>query len=406
MAEQLLNDWQAVVSLLPPNWEELADEHKQVQTQFGNAKITNAGDLLRLILVHAAADLPLRQTVALVAESGGPDISPMRLHKKMARAAKYLHALVVGMVGRPAEFSPERWSGYDVSVVDGTTICRPGSVNGDARIHTRIRLANLEYVEVFTTGLDVGESFRRFLPSPNELVMGDRGYCNARGVAHVVDAGADVLVRFNRTSMPLLMLDGHTPVDLLPLLRSLSTGRVHERFVVLPIREGGEARLIAGRICMQRLPESKAVEARKRARKEYGAGVSSETLEAAGYVVLFTTAPAHRLSAQQCMDLYRLRWQIELNFKRWKSLCGFDRMPNLKQETILAWVYAKVLAALLLERLACSKGEVSPPIRGEWFEETDQQAAMENDPPALAAVRIRAAADHACRRAATRRTYH
>ena len=75
MAEHILNDWKTVVSLLPPNWEQLADEHKQVQTQFGNAKITNAGDLLRLILVHAAADLPLRQTVALIAESGGPDIA-------------------------------------------------------------------------------------------------------------------------------------------------------------------------------------------------------------------------------------------------------------------------------------------------------------------------------------------
>jgi hypothetical protein len=34
-------------------------------------------------------------------------------------------------------------------------------------------------------------------------MVGDRGYCNARGAAHVVDAGAEVLVRFNRTAMPL-----------------------------------------------------------------------------------------------------------------------------------------------------------------------------------------------------------
>jgi len=405
MAEQILNDWQTVVSLLPSNWEQLADEHKQVQTQFGNAKITNAGDLLRLILVHAAADLPLRQTVALVAESGGPDISPMRLHKKMARAADYLHALVLGLVGRPAEMSPERWSGYDVSAVDATVISQPGSVNGDARIHTRIRLASLEYVEVFTTGIDVGETFRRFIPAPNELIVADRGYCNARGVAHVVDAGADVLVRFNRTSMPVTLLDEKTPVELLPLLRSLSS-RVHERFVCVPIKEGEDTRFIQGRLCMQRLPERQAEEARQRARKEYGAQVSADTLEAASYVVLFTTAPVQRLSAKQCMDLYRLRWQLELNFKRWKSLCGFDRMPNHKPETILAWVYAKTLAALLLDRLASTRGEVSPPIHRNWFENADGQAALEDDPLALAALRLRATADNALRRASRRRTHH
>jgi hypothetical protein len=54
-----------------------------------------------MILVHAVADLPLRQTVALIAQAGGPELSPMRLHKKMIRAGGYLHALVTAMVDTP-----------------------------------------------------------------------------------------------------------------------------------------------------------------------------------------------------------------------------------------------------------------------------------------------------------------
>ena len=409
MAEPILNEWQMIVSLLPSNWEHLADEHKQLQTQYGNAKITNAGDLLRLILVHAAADLPLRQTVALVAESGGPDISPMRLHKKMIRATSYLHALVLGMVEMPADVSPEKWAGYDVSLVDTTCISRPGSVNGDARIHTRIRLSNLEYLEALATGLECGETFCRFTPKPGELVVGDRGYCNARGVAHIVDRGADVLVRFNRTSMPLTLVDGKTPLDLMPVLRSISSDRVHERFVYAQHKErkGHDARLIPGRLCMMRLPPNKAEEARKRAREEYGADVSEETLEAAGYVVVFTTTPIHRLSADQCIELYRLRWQIELLFKRWKSLCGFDRMPNYRPDTILSWLYAKILAALLLDRLASRQSEVSPPSeRHRPKEEPGRAPTLEDDARSLAALRVRALADNALRCAALHRSYH
>jgi hypothetical protein len=406
MAQPILDDWEMLVSLLPSNWEQLADEHKQVETKFGNAKITNAGDLLRLILVHAAADLPLRQTVALVAQAGGPEISPMRLHKKMVRAADYLHALVTSMVDAPLGLSAEKWAGYTVSALDATVISRPGSVNGDARIHHRMRLSDLKYLQVLSTGIDEGETFCNFDFEPGELVVADRGYCQARGVAHVIDAGADVLVRVNRTSMPMRELDEETPVNIMAVLRALPARGVHERFVVVPYKSGGHTRLISGRLCITRLPEQKAREARERARKEYGASVSAETLEAASFVVLFTTVPRQRLSAAQCIELYRLRWQVELQFKRWKSICGFDRMPNFRADTIASWLYAKILAAVLIEKLTSLKSEVFSPIDHESSEVSVRDATLEVDPVAVAHARVRALADDALRATSKRRRYH
>jgi hypothetical protein len=134
MAHKIPDDWDSIVSLLPANWEQLAIDHKQLLVQHSNAKITNAGDLLRLILVHAAADLPLRQSVALVGEAGGPSLSPMRLHKKMIRAGGYLHALVNALVDMPMDLAPEKSASSIVSAVDATVTSRSGSVNGDARI--------------------------------------------------------------------------------------------------------------------------------------------------------------------------------------------------------------------------------------------------------------------------------
>ena len=91
------DDWRTLLGYLPSEYERLAVEHKQLQTQWANAKITTAESLLRFILLHAGADLPLLQTVTLIAEAGGPRLSAMRLHMKMRRAAPYLQALVERM---------------------------------------------------------------------------------------------------------------------------------------------------------------------------------------------------------------------------------------------------------------------------------------------------------------------
>ena len=406
MTHKILNEWETLVSLLPANWEQLAEDHEQLLVKHGNAKITNAGDLLRLILVHAAADLPLRQTVALVAEAGGPSISPMRLHKKMIRAGGYLHALVTAMVDTPMGLAPEKWAGYAVSAVDATVISRPGSLNGDARIHARLRLGDLKYLQIRSTGIDEGETFCNFDFEPGELVVADRGYSHARGVAHVLDAGAEVLVRLNRSAMPVFWPATEDPIDIMSTLRDLPGTAVREQDVVLLHKVGRHTRKIHGRLCMRRLPEAEARKARQRARAEHGATVSADTLEAAGYMVLFTTTPASRLSAAQCIELYRLRWQIELQFKRWKTLCGFDRMPNFRPDTIESWLYAKILAAVLLEKLASLQSGVFPPIDcdDEDFEEplAHGAPALEADPVAVAYARVRALADAAMRAAAQR----
>lgn len=407
MTHRILDDWAAIEALLPADWEQLAHVHKQLEVKHGNAKITNARDLLRLILVHAACDLPLRQTVALVAQAGGPTLSPMRLHKKMIRAGSYLHALVTAIVESPTGSRPEKWGGYDVSVVDASIISRPGSVYGDGRLHLRMRLSDLKYLQVRCTGTDEGETFRRFDFEPGELVIADRGYSQARGITHVLDCGADVLVRLNRSSMPILCPCTEDPFDLMSALRALPRNTPREHNVVVQHVVNGRARTIHGRLCMIRLPEREAEKARKRLRRRHqkqSIQLNAETLEAAGYVVLFTTTSNERLSAAQCVELYRLRWQVELQIKRWKSICGFDRMPNFRDDTIVSWLYAKMLAAVLLEKLASLHSEVFPPI--DWEEESGQQpaltrpTAMEVDQATVAVARVRTLADTALRAAA------
>ena len=69
--------------------------------------------------------------------------------------------------------------------------------------------------------------------------------------------------------------------------------------------------------------------------------------------------PVHQ--ARRALTLYRLRWQVELAFKRWKSLCHFDRLPNYRDDTIFSWLYAKLLLALLMHRMVSGTSPLFPP---------------------------------------------
>ena len=75
-----------------------------------------------------------------------------------------------------------------------------------------------------------------------------------------------------------------------------------------------------------------------------------ETLEMAEYIAVLTTLDEQTTTAQ-VLELYRSRWQVELAFKRIKALLGAGHVPKADPMSARAWIYAKLLAVLLIERL-------------------------------------------------------
>src|SRR5262249_28949193 len=119
-----------------------------------------------------------------------------------------------------------------------------------------------------------------------------------------------------------------------------------------------ELRLIIWRKSCQQWRTEKArliKNARKRGKK-----LHPRTLDAARYILLVTSLPADVFSASDVLTIYRFRWQIELAFKRMKSIAGLDELAAKKAELAQAWLYARLIAFLVAERNA---GEIpeSPP---------------------------------------------
>lgn len=359
-------DWDQLLSFLPPNFRELAVKYAQLEVKFGNAKITKAEQLLRLIFVHVGANLLLRQAVTLVAKAGVVEVSHKTLHQKMRHAGPYLQALVNELSASARLGTPELWSGYEVIAIDATADSSPGSTGTDARVHTAIRVADLTVLHAEVTGVSGGETLKRFPLKPGQLALVDRGYSNGPGIASAVKKGAEVLGRLNRGSLPVYERNDSdsAAIDVMERLRSLKGRRVCEWAVEVRTEIEGEPMVIPGRLVAVRLPEREAEDARQRVRSEYGSKTTEDMLEAAGYVALFTTVPAERISAAHCIELYRLRWQVELLFKRWKSICGLDQLPNEIEDTVLSWILGKIVLALLLDRMGSAGTELFPPERG------------------------------------------
>jgi hypothetical protein len=375
-------DWNLLLSYLPKDYEDLAIVHKQLQTQYGNAKITTAEQLLRLLFVHVGAELPLRQTVAVIAAAGGPKLAPMRLHMKMRRAPPYLCALLRSLCAEREDAAPERWGGYEMCVVDATAVSGPGATGTDARVHTAMRLSDLRILEIEVSDASVGETLKNFHFEPGQLVIGDRGYCHAAGIAWVLGQLADVLIRLNRGALPVFD-DDEQALDVLDWARSIPDHTAVERSVFIEDTSGRQPQRIPGRLVAIRLPADKAEEARRRVRREQGQGATKATLEMAGYVVLFTTAPTSRLSAARCLEAYQLRWQVELLYKRWKSLGGLDQLPNERDDTILAWLYVKLILGMLVERIGSATSELSPPVRLASPERSPRKRRASSRAPAV-----------------------
>ncbi len=120
---------------------------------------------------------------------------------------------------------------------------------------------------------------------------------------------------------------------------------------------------VPGRLCILRKSETQCRRTLLRIRRKAQQGgpePKAETLVCANFVIVFTTLDESELSARQVLEYYRLRWQIELVFKRLKTLLRAGHVPRYDDQSSKAWLYGKLLVALLAEKMIRVGRAVSP----------------------------------------------
>jgi hypothetical protein len=310
-------------------------------------EVKSASDLLRIVFAYAICDWSFRLVGAWCALQGVGRLSDVAVRKRVQGCQEWLGRMIAAVLqSRLSQW--QAMPGVRLRLMDATCVSRPGSVGTDWRVHLSLDLGRMCVDGVTVSDCHTGETFAHAAAQPGDILVGDGGYSFASSLAPVLLAKASVIVRINWQSLPLWTPDGErlNPVD---CLSDLPPGTSPlEIPVMLQTQEGG----FLLRLVVAALPQQAAERARQRVRKQAskkGKTPTANTLLAAGFVLIATNLPAETWPPYQVLRIYRWRWQIELYFKRLKSLLHFDHLRAQTPTVSQVYLLAKLLAALLLD---------------------------------------------------------
>lgn len=303
-------------------------------------------DLLQMLMIWAVAERSLRETVALASEAGLAELSDVALLKRLKRAGPWIGGLLGEMLTQRRGALAE---GVRIRVIDATAIARVGHRGTDLRVHLAMDLGLncVDSIEITDSG--GAESLDRFAFLSDEIVLADRGYAHRKPLARLSEAGAHFIVRLPWSSIPLEDREDQ-PFDLFAALRSLPEAAGG----AFPVQfRASKVSRVPCRLVAIRKTEAAAARSRQHAMAEsrrHGTGTDPRTIEAAGYFFVLSNLP-EEYTASKVLELYRLRWQIEMKFKNLKSVLHLGQVPARNAELFKVYVMAKLLVALVIENL-------------------------------------------------------
>lgn len=328
-------------------------------------KVVDGKNLLRLALARGPGGLSLNQTATWAAMAGLPQLSDPSIKYRLDKAVPFLKALMERQLANQARSTTLQWPGRVLRSVDGTSIEQPASKGTDWRLHAGFDLGSGSFFHLELTDGRGAESIERGVPVAGEVRIGDRNYANA-GPLHRLCQQADqvdFIVRVRWKGFALTRPDGK-PFDLIDHLATLPQAGLGAGLdeVLVHARVSATQRLPM-RLIIQRRPPEQAESTRHHLRQNASRKqkqLDPRSLIAAEFLIVATSLPAPGYPADEVMTVYRLRWQIELAFKRLKSLLHIGQLPTRTAAASQSWLYAHLILALLCDDLSQEFLESSP----------------------------------------------
>lgn len=224
-------------------------------------------------------------------------------------------------------------------------ICGPGK-GDDWRLHAQYDPAQGRFCDLVLTTSRQAECVSRTRIGAGRTLVTDRNYARVRGFQATLAAGSDFITRIGWRSLALNDATGER-IDVIALLGD-GAGPHEHRVRVKGIDR--DFRLVIEAMPPEIAERQRVRRARKANKKSHK--LDPRTTQAAGFLMLLTSLPVETVPAERVIATYRDRWQVEIGFKRLKTLGRLDELPSADPVLARTWLLAHLIAAVLTDDLA------------------------------------------------------
>jgi hypothetical protein len=258
-----------------------------------------------------------------------------------------------------ANYQKPKWmEGLDPIGVDASDVVEKGRSGRTYRLHYALDVFSMKSADHVITDIKVGESLVNFRIKPEHLVLADRAYSTINGIRHCEDCGAKYILRMRKNSFTVRDENGKA----MDIVQAISSEDEDVPISLRAYATNSAGARIPIRICAKKKdPESVATTRKKLKRRESKRQftISEDTKVFNEYIIVVTNLD-DSISADEVLEAYRLRWQVEIYFKRLKSILDFGELPKRREGSVIAWLNGKLMIALLIE-IVISKVSFPPP---------------------------------------------
>lgn len=339
-----------IYEMMPTGWKEAA---KDKEALVRSRNISTPEELLRLNFLYQTSGDSYGLVSALTQISENQTgLNKTAVQKRITNSREWLKWILVHLnrEEKYLEEAPQWLNGYRVCLTDASDYCKQGSQNADFRFHYMMELFSLNMVEFHFTEASEGEKISRYESiKPKDIIIGDRIYGTISGMQYVTAKGADFLFRLRAKAFNLYT-DEKEVFDLTAFLEeNYETGKI----INLNLYYKSEKEYYPVRICAVGKTKADIEKTHKHTKKSNSKkqrGKITDLQRIYSQYMLAATSLPQNITANQILELYRMRWQIELVFKRLKSIFGGEFCAK-KKETVEAWFYGKLILATVCEIL-------------------------------------------------------
>ena len=342
-----------LIKRLPQGYEQASVETKAFERK---REIKTPVDLIKLVLIYLTGGYSQLEMTVIAKQLGIAQISDVAFLKRFAKCKDWLAWMVTQIVPTPIiEYKTlAKFAMYKIVALDASHVTEKGRSKRTFRLHYAIDLLKMCSLSYKITSQKVGETLTNFDIQKNWLILADRIYGTLTGIESCLNAGANFVLRLRYNAFKLYDEDG-VEIKLLDKLKHVTSDTAVDIEVFVKLPKLGLTKL---RVCATKIPDDKLDEVNRRnkrndSRKQRTTSSFAKTMSS--YVVVITALPSC-ISATDILSLYRFRWQVELYFKRLKSILDFGNVPLQREDSIYAWLNGKLLISLLIEQMI---GEVS-----------------------------------------------